>query len=247
MYLRGTIVSVLGLTLGVGMASETNEPPQPEIVKLVANLGNENFRIRDTAMRQLDSLGQLALRALREQSNANDFELSQRAKTLIARIEVRKERTEGVVRASGMRFRPVVDPEWRAPQRGVDSTVRMGLEVKNESSEGYRIASDTRIVIKDASGAQGPVDYFRDYFSQTYSPRLRKNGIYIVPVEAWLVEAGADFDLWTKNNGTYTILRKLRKGTYQVGFVHETSAASGHQADIWTGVARTGFVTVTIK
>ncbi len=77
-------VGVLGLGLGVAVAAPPAEPGPSE---LVARLGSEDFRERESAGAALERCGADALPALREGARASDPEVRQRAALILAKVQ----------------------------------------------------------------------------------------------------------------------------------------------------------------
>jgi hypothetical protein len=86
------LILVLGLGVGTVMVVPATSASDPaKINQLVARLGSENFRQRESATKELDALGEQALEALRTAAKSSDMEVASRAAALVARIEHRAE------------------------------------------------------------------------------------------------------------------------------------------------------------
>ena len=89
----GTILTlVLGLGIGTVLAVPASSgTDQAKIGQLIAKLGSDNFRERDSATKELDSIGEPALEALRKAAKSTDMEVANRAAALVAKIGQRGE------------------------------------------------------------------------------------------------------------------------------------------------------------
>jgi len=81
---------MLILAAGSAMAAPAT-PAGNRIATLVIQLGNDNFRQRDLATRELDAIGEPALDALHVAAKSSDMEVAERARLLVTRIEARLE------------------------------------------------------------------------------------------------------------------------------------------------------------
>src|SRR5258708_19125262 len=89
----GTLLTLI-LGLGVGTVLAVPSSPgvdQGKITQLITKLGSDNFREREAANKELDSIGEPALEALRKAAKSTDMEIANRAAALIGKIEQRGE------------------------------------------------------------------------------------------------------------------------------------------------------------
>ncbi len=81
---------LLILALGVLPTSEAvDDPTAKRIAELVSRLASPRFEERETATRELESLGQLAVPALQKAARSNDLETQRRAQELLTRLQGR--------------------------------------------------------------------------------------------------------------------------------------------------------------
>src|SRR5262249_37793602 len=89
---RLALAGCIGLVLaGIGLfsAGPRQENDQPSILKLIEQLGSDQFAERDKAMKALDQIGDPALEALRKAAQSDDLERKRRAEELVTKIEGR--------------------------------------------------------------------------------------------------------------------------------------------------------------
>ena len=90
--MRSHVFAASGIILATALAV-ANEPTldrSPErIARLIGQLGSPQFKERETAMRELDLIGDAALDALRKAAKASDMETLRRAGELVRRIQQR--------------------------------------------------------------------------------------------------------------------------------------------------------------
>lgn len=100
MKCKSVFASTLLISIGCAAAGaegvETSKPAIPatqpaqlesDIPTLIRQLGDDNFRVRQNASRQLRKLGKSALPALREAEKSKDLEIKSRASELLKEIE----------------------------------------------------------------------------------------------------------------------------------------------------------------
>jgi len=75
-------------TLAISEAARGDDQAQTQIANLIEKLGNNDFQEREKASKELESIGEPALPALRKaQKTSLDFEVRRRARGLAQRIE----------------------------------------------------------------------------------------------------------------------------------------------------------------
>ena len=98
---RHQIRSVLGLVLCLsGLAAApasrpTTQPHDERVLRLVAQLGHEDFRQRDQASAQLESMGDAVVQALNDFRQSDNPEIATRVEALLRRIGERAVRNGG--------------------------------------------------------------------------------------------------------------------------------------------------------
>jgi len=83
----GSLALLLGMLFLVSDAPAA--PDAERITKLIAQLGNDQFRLREHASKELDLIGESALVALEEATNSEDMEVRRRASDLVLKIKTR--------------------------------------------------------------------------------------------------------------------------------------------------------------
>jgi hypothetical protein len=87
---------LVGLTLAALDLSGLAAPSAQEIDQLIHQLGNGKFAEREAAQKRLETIGPVALDALRKATTSDDPEISRRAKELIPLLERRAETDEAI-------------------------------------------------------------------------------------------------------------------------------------------------------
>jgi len=81
------LVGLLPLAAAEGPAGKKAQPQAPSVAQLIRQLGDEDFRARDQAMRALEALGPQALPEMRKALPNEDAEIARRLAALIPRME----------------------------------------------------------------------------------------------------------------------------------------------------------------
>jgi hypothetical protein len=90
-YLLAAVIGA-GLALVLSLPSPAEEAPSKEkIDKLIEQLGSDNFKDRDKAMKELAAIGLPALDALRKAAKSEDAEVRKRATEILPKIEIKAE------------------------------------------------------------------------------------------------------------------------------------------------------------
>lgn len=90
----GLAILLLFLALGVLPTSEAvDDPTAKRIAELISRLGSSRFEDRETATRELEALGQLAVPALEKASRSTDLDTQRRAQDMLARFNGRLDNT----------------------------------------------------------------------------------------------------------------------------------------------------------
>src|SRR4051812_43483250 len=81
---------ILLACIAAGPTTAPTPAPSPkELDRLIANLGNDDFRVREEATHKLYKIGKPAIPALRQALSSDDPEVQSRAQLIIKRIEIR--------------------------------------------------------------------------------------------------------------------------------------------------------------
>jgi hypothetical protein len=78
------------LVLGLSALVPAADPPKADaeqIAKLIKQLGNDDFEVREKATKELEAIGTPALEALREATKTGDAEVKTRAAALLEKVE----------------------------------------------------------------------------------------------------------------------------------------------------------------
>ncbi|HYV39732.1 MAG TPA: hypothetical protein VE988_28850, partial [Gemmataceae bacterium] len=104
--------------------------PPAEIKKLIEDLGNPSFKIRENANKRLADMGKPAFNALKEAEKSTDAEIRERAKLLVNGILV-SDRVPTIVK--GLEFEIVIE-DGGQPHRMVTNTLtKIGVRITNIS------------------------------------------------------------------------------------------------------------------
>lgn len=143
--------------------------------RLVRQLGDAQFAVREAATKQLAALDLAALPALRKaQANPPDLEVRLRARRLIDQIGAR----HGFVEVDGVEYRAVADRHWAVPMGRTTTPVNLGLRVTNRADRNERfVFGAVSVTLRTASGREVvPVGHVDDRpRGITRSPPLAKD------------------------------------------------------------------------
>jgi hypothetical protein len=95
-YVPTSLAVALALVTHTGTLADdsTKDKSKTEIGRLIRQLGDDDFDVRESASKQLEKLGEPALAALRKALTSDDLEIRRRASRLILRISDRIARTD---------------------------------------------------------------------------------------------------------------------------------------------------------
>ena len=93
-WVRAVLLAGVGVWLceqASGLALPPNESGRAEIDRLVAQLGNDNFNVREGASKRLEAIGEAALDALQKAAwETNDPEVRRRAEHLVTLLNAKR-------------------------------------------------------------------------------------------------------------------------------------------------------------
>jgi hypothetical protein len=162
-----------------------------EIKKLITELDDSSFRVREKATCRLMEIGVPALRSLHEAEKKGSVEVQQRAKMLIARLKV--------VQVDGLNFKLIVDGNWKAASgQPRPSYYNVNLEITNTTEKPVRLYLYNKVfvVFTDSTGrnifrGHAPA-VSRSGSGPKHSPPLAKNEAFVFESVFSLVVKGTD-------------------------------------------------------
>lgn len=214
-----------------------------QIRKLILNLGNSDFRVRENSMKRLEVIGERALDELREAETREDPEIHRRSRLLINRIESRL----SVQTVNGMQFKPLMDKEWMVPKQGERTTIHIALETKNLSKKVRRLQlgiAYLSVVVEDTSGRElSPFSIYGKSLGGT-SLVLPPKQTYRMQQNGMLVHSG-DGIFFCEGEGMVGPVWKLSRGIYFISLIYEMVPCS--REEFWHGKLQTTKYRITIK
>ncbi len=226
--------------------------PQPgEITKLIKELGDEDFQVREKATKRLAEIGVPALDALREAEVKDDAETSRRAATLVRSISAANRLP---IRVKGMEFKlTLTEHKWSLPKPGGKTIVKASLEVTNVSDVVYRLYLHRAInfVLEDSTrkSIRCHGGWERKPPGPFISPPLGKNESFTMTCSGGLWRSDEKVGFYLRDNlSNFWQFEELVKGTYYLGLVYEyKKQATDDRPPLWLGRAETLMETVEIK
>src|SRR5262245_10013774 len=185
--MRTHSIAILAM-LTIRLATEAAEGKSPaakdhseaELTKLIASLGDKDFRVREQATKRLAEIGFPALDALRKAQQSGDAETRQRATSLTRRITAALPTT-----VAGLEFKLLADKEWVFPALGKDVRPRVTLQVTNKTPAKYRLNLKGALiewVLQDSMGKVCPWSGLQARSpSKRFSPTLGENDVFTMP------------------------------------------------------------------
>lgn len=85
---------IFGAQPGTSAEDSTKEKASKEIDRLIRQLGDDDFDVREAASKELEKIGEPALAALQKARGSDDLEVRRRASRLVERISDRLARTD---------------------------------------------------------------------------------------------------------------------------------------------------------
>jgi hypothetical protein len=226
---------------------------EQEIKKLIGELGDSDYKIRESATKRLTAIGFPALDALGDASGKGDAEIRARAADIVKSIHAANPLT---TRVQGMEFKLVIDKEWLLPKVGRTTDIKIALEFKNTTDTVYRILlyGPVNAVFGNSNGMKLMEDSRIIVAGSAHphvSPPLAKNETYTLPFGGVLSktnEVRAAFSMITPFARSLDAKKFIVKGDYRFGFVYEnTQQANDGGAPYWEGKAETPLATVTVS
>jgi hypothetical protein len=160
--------------------SGDNIPTEKELLRLIQQLGDDQFSIREKASQNLKKAGVPALNLLRKASRSEDADVRNRAKEIIENIEV----ANGIVAEGGTEFQIVAAHTWSAPPSGGKKTGQLSLKITNWNDEKYcfYLVDTVQVLLLNSHGKVLECKGGRDGTTRgvTFSPALAKGDSYTV-------------------------------------------------------------------
>ena len=251
----GLVLSAaLGLVV-LSVAQENRDPkdtqaPAIEVKKLISELGDPSFRIRENATKRLSEIGLPALDALREAEENGNSEIERRAALLTRKISIANRLP---VRVKGMEFELHVEDSWRIPEAGKATAIRMSIQITNRTNSVYRVYLMDRLkpVLKGPDGYAFVFRGGRQMASKSaaISAPLRRNESAILSFDAKLTLALGKLSFSLQDIFTsYWQVSELSAGGYELGAVYENRKQQlDDTAPLWVGRAEIGSEIIQIK
>jgi hypothetical protein len=220
---------------------------QPEIKKLIDELGSGSFAAREAATKRLELIGLPALDALQKAEEKAKGEVRARSAMLVKKIRVAHHLA---TRVNGVEFKLIVDKEWIAPQKEGQNVVILTLEITNTTKTSYRFEQDAYLVLLSSNGTNVLHGAGQDI-------QVLTDPVVIGPEKRFLMLFKADLQLYKgelilyfeERSSHMWRARGLSKGTYRAYLTYQSSTIPGLEAGIpfWTGISDTNTETITIK
>jgi hypothetical protein len=224
-----------------------------EISKLIGELGNSDFKVRENATNRLLDIGLPALDALGQASEKGNAESRGRAGSIAKDIRA----ANLITLVKGIEFKLIVEKEWMMPESGEKKELQIALEFKNTTDTVYRLKlyGAIKVIIDDVMPAPLlPDERFKtaDVTQPPVTPPLAKNQSYRLLCRGQILNVKnqrATLKLHSPFSLSLLAQSTIAKGkTYHFGLVYENKKqADDGGAPYWEGKAETPLATVTIK
>ncbi len=123
--------------------------PKPEVDRLVHQLGDSRFTVREAASQKLRAMDLAALAALRKAEDDPDAEIRRRGRELIGRVGA----GHGFVQVEGVEYQVVTDAVWKVPQAGDTCEPRLAVRITSRRGPTERFSlGPLSLDLIDASG-----------------------------------------------------------------------------------------------
>jgi hypothetical protein len=212
-----------------------------EVCKNIRDLGDKDFRVRETATKRLTEIGLRALTALEQAEENSDAEIRHRAAMITNEVRAKNHLPP---RINGLEFRLVADKEWLAPRVGEETEFGIRLEITNITNTTCRIAlyNTIQFVLIDSGGKELVCGQGQLHAMSTpkVSGPLAKNQTCAMVFEGRLRMSKGTvtfscedaFSCWCVRPG-------LAKGTYQLVVLYANHGQPASTSEpCWVGSAR---------
>jgi hypothetical protein len=229
---------------------------EAKIKKLIAELGDNDFKVREIATKELEGIGLPALEALQEAEEKSDLETQKRAAPLVKGIRAANKLP---ISSRGLQFTLKLHPEFTivtSDMRVVD--LRYRLEITNIVHQPRRvlISDSIRAYIKTPTGDQlrltedhTPV-LLRDSSGRPMidrcSPLLKKGETFVLQCDAtlWTRAGGQEPSYFLRgpglDAGALHPVARFPAGVYFFSVIFANHGnPDGDVQDIWVGTAET--------
>jgi len=255
---RAPLLVLISVLVSAGWSAADGDqavkaPDDHQVARLIRDLSNDDFQVRESAEKRLIQIGTMCLPELRKAISANDPEVRRRARSAIDAIRQRGGDAE--VEVDGIGFSPIIDRTWRIPPRGKQMPVNMALRITNHKKEMQRfyLFETIDLVLISERGNKIPIDSGRDRIlpGTDVTPLLPSGGSYSVShFHAVLRHHDGVLRIeGTDGFGGYWYFAGLRPGKYwiQMHYCYTGKESIRPNAPTWTGEVMTDPVSVEIK
>ena len=224
---------------------------QKEIKKLIEQLGDKDFSIREKASARFVEIGLPALPQLRGALRINEPEIRKRSQLAIDEIEKRN----NFKTVNGVEFSVVTDKVWKIPKRGEQTKIKLALSFSNRRNEKLNLYLFDTIWISLVSPKLGEmrIEGGRNGPGRQFPSRTLRPGeafVHTYP-DAKLSWVGQDLRLVYVDRAPkeYYCIPKLSAGKHSLSFTYEQKwdIRPKDGSTPWKGGATTYPVEVEIK
>jgi hypothetical protein len=249
-------VAVLFLGVGLHFAHRPQEKTEPktaaakeQITKLISELGDVNFKIRESALQRLFDIGVPALDALENACQADDFEIRARAQLLIKKIEYS---SLPVAVVNGMRFRLIVDRHWVIPEKGGRASTGIIVECTNLAEKKtlrFWPMGSTSFLMIDSRGLRTFPLMELQSVGPLRIPLLKQNDCYRFEIDATLVWRRDELtlifhDLRGRQSEGVTVEKHFKLA---INYENHSHQIGEFNDNLWTGDLQTSYVPISLK
>lgn len=192
------LVATLPLVCAITSAANQDKLPPvvqqvsgTEIKNLIAELSDEDPKIREQATKRLEQIGAAALEGLQLASETANTDSKKQLTQMVQKIRADNKLPAWV---DGMEFRLVLAKEWLVPRQGGTTAIEIKLRITNTTNTVYRVylVSTLKINLINADGKaitrRGGVE--RDMAINPMSSPLRKNDSATISLAGRVVQHG---------------------------------------------------------
>jgi hypothetical protein len=221
-------------------------PTVEEIKKLIVQLGDSSFKLREKALTRLGEIGLPALAALEEAEEHDDHETRGRAALLANKIRIANHRP---TRVKGVEFKLLVPKIWKIPRGEDESTIEVRLQIKRVLGKPCKLllARCWTIILQDSKGATiprhaWPTDRIMRGVGEQFTPLLAKGEAYTVSTKASLKRVSESCELvWRNASLEFFDYNSLIKDFYRISATYQTedTVLASAIPNTWIGEPKT--------
>jgi hypothetical protein len=249
------VLFLLSLSIAFAPAQTQESAPDKaqvssdELRRLIAELGHDDFKIREKAMKQLAEIGMPAFEAVLKATTSSDLEVQRRASDILEHFKP--------ACVNGMEFKVIFDSEILVSSPGARVSKQVVLQVTNlcEDTLRFKLNPSLSLKIKDAHGkdvfAQGSLEQVAPRVAANVSNPLKKNQSH--SIKSGLILTSHAFNhvsfAWEDPFGLCCVSpQTLSVGKFYVTIRFEnTLLASDQGAPYWTGNVETVPKLLTVR